>query len=113
VECSPSLSPWPDVYTAAAELRELWQTELSGKIPDKVIVSKYLEFDGRVRDCVPEPYPPPPRKGDDPAVAAKAFVQALGTALARLGELRAELEQQIDTLLHLLVGIIPVPTDRP
>jgi len=57
VECSPFLSPWPDVYTAAAELRELWQTELSGKIPDKVIVSKYLEFDGRVRDCVPEPYP--------------------------------------------------------
>ncbi len=46
-------------------------------------------------------------------MAAKAFVQALGTALARLGELRAELEQQIDTLLHLLVGIIPVPTDRP
>lgn len=87
---------WESVYSAVDELRRLWETDTSGKIPDESVAARYLEVRGQLHDCVGRFGTP-----DRPAASADAkdFVRDAGRLLMLLGELSKETRARVDELL--------------
>src|SRR6266700_1598574 len=42
---------WESAYPTVDELRKLWESDASGKIPEESITARYLEVRGQVHDC--------------------------------------------------------------
>jgi hypothetical protein len=96
-----SMKTWPDIHKAMVGLRDAWETNASGKIPDVAISDKFYEADSLADTLVPWSYPPPPRKDADLADTNARFVEQLGALLAKLKEIRTEVDRRVDDLLHL------------
>lgn len=94
-----SSSAWTASYKALARLEQVWETDVTACVPDRVITEKFLEIRGLRHDLLPWAAPPPPRKDADQAKAADDFERGLGSLLAHLAWLKNEVDDRVKELL--------------
>jgi len=87
---------WESAYPTVDELRKLWESDASGKIPEESITARYLEVRGQVHDCIGR-FGTPDRT--IASAEAKDFVRDAGRLLMLLGELSKETRSRVDELL--------------
>jgi hypothetical protein len=97
-EHDPGVCPtaWADIYGQIEELRTTWEGDVSGQIPDRSILTKYLDVRGQAYDCVSRfrvPADPPVITG-----TAQDFLRDTGRLLMLLEESRKDPVRTIDGL---------------
>jgi hypothetical protein len=88
---------WADMYGHVEQLRLLWETDISARVPDTGVVQAYNAVRGQAHDCASRFGVP----GEHRTLTAgpQDFVRDAGRLLMLLGELRKSAGSQLGLLL--------------
>lgn len=88
---------WAAMHRDVAALRDMWETDVSGKIPDRSVQDRYHDVRRQFQDCINRFGTPASRLPD--GVMPDEFIRDAGRLLALLGWLRNEVESKVEGLV--------------